>query len=108
MDSVTRVLGEGKSRRYEVRTSYPTEGSTNSLYEVSASQMVLIPPQSIPYFEGEYDPGKHVLAVYPGTNIFYNAIVKANLGNGARVLLQFDDSTVVSREEIIETFRIEL
>lgn len=86
---------EGKSRRYEIRNPYPNGGSTSPLYKASVSQIVSIPPEGIPLLVEDYEPVKRVLAVYPDTIIFYNAIVKAMLDNGNRVLLQFDDSAIV-------------
>jgi SAGA-associated factor 29 len=86
---VVRVIGEGKSRRYEVQDPFPDEGSVNPLFKSSASQMVPIPPEGTAL--EDYEVGKRVLALYPDTTTFYRAEVKAMLDGGARVQLLFED-----------------
>lgn len=88
---VTRVIGEGKSRRYEVKDPYPDAGTidSNNTYKSSASQMVPIPPPN-QKFE-EYEIGKRVLALYPSTSTFYRAEVKRMLENGTKVLVLFEE-----------------
>jgi SAGA-associated factor 29 len=86
---VMRVIGEGKSRRYEVQDPFPDEGSVNPLFKSSASQMVPIPPEGTAL--EDYEVGKRVLALYPDTTTFYRAEVKAMLDGGARVQLLFED-----------------
>jgi SAGA-associated factor 29 len=89
LGKVVRVIGEGKSRRYEVQDPFPDEGSVNPLYKSSASQMVPIPPEGAPL--EDYELGKRVLALYPDTTTFYRAEVKAMLDDGAKVQLLFED-----------------
>jgi SAGA-associated factor 29 len=90
---VTRVIGEGKSRRYEVKDPYPDVGiaDSNNVYKSSASQMVPIPPPN-QKFE-EYEVGKRVLALYPSTSTFYRADVKRMLENGTKVEVLFEEET---------------
>ncbi|POS85205.1 hypothetical protein EPUL_001703 [Erysiphe pulchra] len=88
---VNKVIGEGKSRRYEVRDPYYTPESNDGpeFYKSSASQMVPIP------VEGSnlevYEIGKRVLALYPDTSQFYRAEVKGTLNGGTHVQLLFED-----------------
>lgn len=85
---VVRVIGEGKSRRYDVKDPYPDENSTANVYKSSASQMAPIPPEGATL--GNYEPGRTVLALYPETTTFYRAEVKAMLEGGKRVQLLFE------------------
>lgn len=88
---VTRVIGEGKSRRYEVRDPFPDEKSIdlNNNYKSSASQMVPIPAADAT-FEA-YEVGKRVLALYPSTSTFYRADVKRMLEGGTKVEVLFEE-----------------
>ena len=91
---VTKVIGEGKSRRYKVEDVAPDEGKQPKDFLTSASSMCPIPPDDVVL--GPYDVGKRVLALYPETTTFYRAEVKAMLEDGSRVRLIFDgdeDST---------------
>ncbi|PQE07847.1 SAGA-associated factor 29 protein [Rutstroemia sp. NJR-2017a WRK4] len=91
---VTRVIGEGKSRRYKVEDVAPDEGKQPKDFLTSASSMCPIPPDDA--ILGPYEVGKRVLALYPETTTFYRAEVKAMLDDGSRVRLVFDgdeDST---------------
>jgi SAGA-associated factor 29 len=89
---VVRVIGEGKSRRYEVKDPYPDENSGGpNVYKSSASQMVPIPPEGATL--GDYEPGRMVLALYPETTTFYRAEVKAMLDGGKKVQLLFEGET---------------
>lgn len=93
---VTRVIGEGKSRRYEVKDPYPDPGVAeanprDTVYKSSASQMVPIPPQDAKF--EEYEVGKRVLALYPSTSTFYRAEVKRMLEGGTKVEVLFEEET---------------
>lgn len=91
---VTKVIGEGKSRRYKVEDVAPDEGKQPKDFLTSASSMCPIPPYDATL--GPYDVGKRVLALYPETTTFYRAEVKAMLDDGEKVRLIFDgdeDST---------------
>jgi SAGA-associated factor 29 len=91
---VTRVIGEGKSRRYEVRDPYPDDaGKSEVIYKSSASQMVPIPGKDAKL--EDYEVGKRVLALYPGTSTFYRADVKQMVDGelGREVLLLFEEET---------------
>jgi SAGA-associated factor 29 len=105
---VTRVIGEGKSRRYDVQDPFPDEAASKPgefTYKSSASQMVPIPPIGTPL--GDYEIGKHVLALYPDTTTFYRAEVKAMLDDGANVQLLFEDEAagalkIVERRMVLD------
>ncbi|KAH8601738.1 SGF29 tudor-like domain-containing protein [Bisporella sp. PMI_857] len=88
---VTKVIGEGKSRRYDVQDPFPDEvtGKQGESYRSSASSMVTIPPVGTPL--QDYEVGKRVLALYPETTTFYRADVKAMLEGGSKVQLLFED-----------------
>lgn len=77
LGKVSRVIGEGKSRRYEVEDPYPDDHERPVLYKSSASSMVPIPPKGTPL--EDYEVGRRVLALYPDTTTFYRAEVKAML-----------------------------
>lgn len=108
LGKVSRVIGEGKSRRYEVEDPFPdtNTGSTGPvMYKSSASQMVPIPPEGAPL--EDYEIGKRVLALYPDTTTFYRAEVKAMLDGGANVQLLFEDEAagelkVVTRRLVLD------
>ncbi|KAI9054403.1 hypothetical protein LZ554_001565 [Drepanopeziza brunnea f. sp. 'monogermtubi'] len=90
---VVRVIGDGKSRRYEVKDIDPeAAASVNPFYKSSASQMVPIPPEGATL--GTYEVGKQVLALYPQATTFYRAEVKSTIDGGARVLVLFDEEDV--------------
>lgn len=75
---VVKVIGEGKSRRYDVQDPFPADDTKpGETYRSSASSMVTIPPVGIPL--PDYEVGKRVLALYPDTTTFYRAEVKATL-----------------------------
>ena len=87
---VVKVIGEGKSRRYDVQDPFPDDPSKPGVvYRSSASSMVPIPPTGSPL--GPYEVGKQVLALYPETTTFYRAEVKAMQENGSKVQLLFED-----------------
>lgn len=107
LGKVVRVIGEGKSRRYEVEDPFPdTSTSTGPvIYKSSASQMVPIPAEGSPL--EDYELGKRVLALYPDTTTFYRAEVKAMLNGGADVQLLFEDEAagelkVVTRRLVLD------
>jgi len=104
---VIKVIGEGKSRRYDVQDPFPDEvtGKPGDSYRSSASSMVTIPPVGTPL--QDYEVGKRVLALYPETTTFYRADVKAMLEGGSKVQLLFEDETagalkVVERRFVLD------
>jgi SAGA-associated factor 29 len=99
---VTRVIGEGKSRRYEVRDPYPDDLNQDNLYKSSASQMVPIPKPDSKL--DDYEVGKRVLALYPGTSTFYRADVKRMVDgeNGREVLLLFEEEIEGQQEKQVD------
>lgn len=103
---VVKVIGEGKSRRYDVQDPFPDDLSRDGkIYRSSASSMVPIPPVGTPL--GPYELGKQVLALYPETTTFYRAEVKALLENGSKVQLLFEDEAqgtlkVVDRRFVLD------
>lgn len=106
LGKVSRVIGEGKSRRYEVEDPFPdTTNPGPVMYKSSASQMVPIPPEGAPL--EDYEIGKRVLALYPDTTTFYRAEVKAMLNGGKEVQLLFEDEAagelkVVTRRLVLD------
>jgi SAGA-associated factor 29 len=90
---VVKIIGEGKSRRYDVQDPFPDEvkGTPGQTHRSSASSMVQIPPlgAALP----DYEIGRRVLALYPETSTFYRAEVKAVLDGGSKVQLLFEDET---------------
>lgn len=90
LGEVIKIIGEGKSRRYDVQDPYPDQpGEQGDKYRSSASSMVPIPRAGS--LLADYEPGKQVLAMYPGTSTFYRAEVKGMLDDGAKVELLFED-----------------
>lgn len=102
---VVKVIGEGKSRRYDVQDPFPDDSSRTVIHRSSASSMVPIPPLGSPL--GPYEIGKQVLALYPETTTFYRAEVKSMLENGSKVQLLFEDEAqgalkVVDRRFVLD------
>lgn len=85
---VVKVIGEGKSRRYDVQDPEPDEVTKlpGAIYRTSAASMVPIPPLGHPL--PDYPKGKAVLARYPDTTTFYRAEVVGM--NGKLVNLRFE------------------
>lgn len=85
--NVIRVIGEGKSRRYDVQDPEPDEKTlVGAIHRTSASSMVAIPPPGsvLP----DLAPKTAVLARYPDTTTFYTAeVIRMNGGN---VILRFE------------------
>jgi len=86
--TITAILGEGKSKRYEILDA---DDGTSS-YRATQSQMVLIPSsnENLP----DPTPKKMMLAMYPGTTTFYRAEVVAIRGKDlppGNVRLRFED-----------------
>jgi SAGA-associated factor 29 len=86
--TITSVIGEGKSKRYEI---LDTDDGVSS-YRASQIQLVLIPQdnESLP----DLSPKKTVLAMYPRTTTFYRAQVVAVKGKdltSGNVRLRFED-----------------
>jgi SAGA-associated factor 29 len=85
---VIKVIGEGKSRRYDVQDPEPDEKTQKpgTVYRTSASSMVSIPP--VGHALPDYPVGREVLARYPDTTTFYRAeIVRMNANT---VVLRFE------------------
>lgn len=100
---VVKVIGEGKSRRYDVKDPFPDQPITgDSIWRSSASSMVPIPPEGT--ILQDYEIGKRVLALYPGTSTFYRADVKAMVDGGKKVLLLFDEESLESVKEVPRRF----
>lgn len=89
---VVRVIGEGKSRRYDVKDIDPDAANTPNIYKSSASQMAPIPPEGTAL--GDYEVGRQVLALYPQATTFYRAKVTSMVDGGARVLVIFEEEHV--------------
>lgn len=85
---VVSVIGQGKSRRYEVQDPEPDEVTREpgAIHRSSAARMVPIP--ELGRSLQDYPQGKVVLARYPDTTTFYRAEVVAM--NGKFVKLRFE------------------
>jgi SAGA-associated factor 29 len=95
---VVKVIGEGKSRRYDVQDPYPDDTSKpGEIHRTSASSMVTIPPLGTPL--PDYELGKKVLALFPESSTFYRAEVKGTVEGGAKVELLFEEES----EDLIRT-----
>lgn len=99
---VVKVIGEGKSRRYDVRDPYPDDPDKVVIYRSSASSMVPVPPEGTPL--QDYEVGRKVLALYPHTSTFYRAEVKAMVDNGAKVQLLFEEESLEAVKEVARRF----
>ncbi len=102
---VVKVIGEGKSRRYDVQDPFPDDPSKGEVvYRSSASSMIPIPPPESTL--GPFEVGKQVLALYPGTSSFYRAEVKSMMENGSKVELLFEDDVegmrLVDRQFVLD------
>jgi SAGA-associated factor 29 len=87
---VIKIIGEGKSRRYDVQDPFPDDaGHLGQIYRLSTLSMVKILPVGTPL--ADYEAGKRVLALYPETTTFYRADVKAILNDSAKVQLLFEE-----------------
>lgn len=103
LGNVVKVIGEGKSRRYEVKDPEPDQDNPGgNIYKSSASQMVPIPVEGSRL--DNYEIGRSVLALYPETTTFYKAEVKATLEGGAKVQLLFVDETAGELKEVARRF----
>jgi SAGA-associated factor 29 len=86
---VVDVIGEGKSRRYDVLDPFPDDPSRLGVaYRLPASSMIPISPTGAP--SGPYEVGTQVLALFPESTAFYPAEVKDALKNGSKVMLLFE------------------
>uniref|UniRef100_A0A7N0UKR2 SGF29 C-terminal domain-containing protein n=1 Tax=Kalanchoe fedtschenkoi TaxID=63787 RepID=A0A7N0UKR2_KALFE len=94
---VVKVLHfDRESREFEVLDEDPgdeEEGTGQRRYKLPMSHIIPFPKRTDPANAPEYSPGRHVLAVYPGTTALY----KATVVNGHRkrkiddYVLEFDD-----------------
>ncbi|CAN7044881.1 unnamed protein product [Brassica rapa subsp. trilocularis] len=71
------------------------EGGGQRTYKLPMSCILLFPKRNDPSTTQEFLPGKHVLAVYPGTTALYKATVVSTprkvIMDHIRYLLEFDD-----------------
>jgi len=88
---VVKVIGEGKSRRYDVQDPFPDENTKRpgQVYRSSASSMIPVPPPDavLP----DYEKGRHVLALYPDTTAFYRAEVISMKGDKVELMFEGDE-----------------
>lgn len=93
---VVKVIGQDKSRRYDVKDPYPEDTSKGIVvYRSSASSMVPIPP--IGAHMPPYEAGKQVLALFPDTTSFYRAEVVSMMENDTKVHLRFEEDDLTPR-----------
>lgn len=92
---VVKILGEGKSRRYDVQDAEPDEitKKPGQVYRTSRSSMVTIPPLGQPL--ADYPKGKRVLARYPDTTTFYLADVVGMNGSQVKLIFEGDEDSQV-------------
>lgn len=84
-----------ETKEFEVLDEEPgdDEGSVQKKYKLPMSQIIPFPKRNDPSGTPDFHPGRHVLAVYPGTTALY----KATVVNSHRkrktddYLLEFDD-----------------
>ena len=97
---VVKVIGEGKSRRYDVRDAEPDDPNKPLIFKSSASSMVPIPSEGTPL--PDYEVGKKVLALYPGTSTYYRAEVQGMSGAGEKkkVRLLFEEESLEEIKEV--------
>ncbi|OBT64437.1 hypothetical protein VE03_05742 [Pseudogymnoascus sp. 23342-1-I1] len=95
---VVKIIGEGKSRRYDVQDPEPDEVTKKpgAIHKTSAARMVPIPEKgkSLP----DYPPGKVVLARYPDTTTFYRAEVVAMNGKDVKLRFEGEEDEQVTME----------
>lgn len=95
---VVKVIGDNKTRRYDVRDPEPDDTSQDHIYRTSASSMVLIPP--VKAVLADYPKGKQVLAQYPATTTFYRAEVVEM--KGSDVLLRFEGEEEANVTQVVD------
>jgi SAGA-associated factor 29 len=95
---VVKVIGEGKSRRYDVRDAEPDDPNKPVVYRSSASSMVPIPSEGTPL--PDYEAGKRVLALYPRTSTYYRAEVQGMTADKKKVRLLFEEESLEEIKEV--------
>jgi len=97
---VVKIIGDNKTRRYDVQDPEPDENSTGpgQIYRTSASSMVAIPTLDQPL--PDYPKGKHVLAQYPHTTTFYRAEVVSM--KGSEVTLRFEGEDDAQSTQVVD------
>ncbi|CZR50461.1 uncharacterized protein PAC_00334 [Phialocephala subalpina] len=101
---VRRVIGEGKSRRYEVEDVAPDVPRNIVMYKPSVSQMLRVCPVSID--QEDLEIGKPVLAQYSDIATFHPARVEQILEEGSKFQVKFDDDdgpqVIIERRMVLE------
>ncbi|KAJ2899524.1 hypothetical protein MKZ38_003018 [Zalerion maritima] len=99
---VQQVLGDGKSRRYKVLDPEPDDVTGKPKeYRTSASSMIPITSAANATPLPEWDNGKTVLALYPGTTTFYKAEVMITDDQG-KVHLRFEGEENTTTMQMVE------
>ena len=99
---VQLVIGEGKSRRYRVLDPEPDEATGKQKdYKTSASNMIPITPAAQIANLPQWERGRTVLALYPGTTTFYKAEVISTEPDG-RVNLRFEGEENATTMQAVE------
>uniref|UniRef100_A0A5B6YKS0 SGF29 C-terminal domain-containing protein n=2 Tax=Davidia involucrata TaxID=16924 RepID=A0A5B6YKS0_DAVIN len=82
-------------REFEVLDEEPgddEEGGGQRKYKLAVSHIIPFPKQNDPSGAQDFPPGRHVLAVYPGTTALYKAtVVHARKRKTDAYVLEFDD-----------------
>lgn len=100
---VTAIIGEGKQRRYEIIDADPDPPTPAIPYRASINHLVPIPPTNSNMTLPKFDRGTNVIALYPETTTFYNAVVlvgKAKEENMVR--LNFEGEDEEDRDRSVE------
>jgi RNA recognition motif-containing protein len=98
---VTRVVGEGKSLRYNVRDEDPdVPPPDRKEYRMSAKAMIPISPPSAEL--PQLPKGKTVLALYPDTTTFYRAEVIGLDAITGNVGLRFEGEEQSGTQQFVE------
>ena len=93
------ITGEGEKRRYTIQDPEPEETGIHIIYKAGANSLIPIPKDSIGL--PPYPVGKQVLAMYPGTTIFYRAEVMGTKRDGT-CRLKFEEEEEVGKETEVE------
>ena len=115
---VTSVIGEGKQRRYEIIDADPDPSSSAQPWRASVNHFTPIPPPASNSTLPDLPLKRRVLAMYPGTTVFYKAEVVATWrategrkgvrddaaaeGRANLVRLRFEGEDEVDREMSVE------
>lgn len=101
---VTKISGEGKQRRYQIRDIDETGPVPPEPYQASVSALRAIRSAEENETLPVLSPGTQVLALYPNTTTFYKAEVSSAGKDGKKgiVRLRFEGEDEASVEQEVE------